>query len=75
MIFKLSLSGTWHGKTPGLLVALRGQEELYCQALEIFQKSNRFFLSNISQLKLFKSMPEKVLSNVRMLSIGESEIP
>ena len=67
---KLSLTDTWHGKIPALLVALRGQEELYAQALSIFQKNTTFHISGQLRLGAFKSMRESVLSNIRKLSIS-----
>jgi hypothetical protein len=71
MIFQLSLADTWtdwNRKTPSLLVALRGQKELYFQALEVFLRTNSFHLTDCNILK-FKAMPEKVLSNIRALHI------
>ncbi|KAN0115257.1 hypothetical protein V8E51_004801 [Hyaloscypha variabilis] len=70
IIFKLCLAETWTGKTPSLIIALRCQKELYSQALEVFQKTNRFFLRDANRLVLFKSMPETVLSNIRSITIA-----
>jgi hypothetical protein len=70
MIFKLCLSDTWNGKTPNLLAALRGQDELYFQSLEIFQKTNSFYLTNRDRFQLFKSMSETVLLNIRRVAIS-----
>ncbi|KAE9378875.1 hypothetical protein N431DRAFT_450804 [Stipitochalara longipes BDJ] len=69
IILKLSLSETWNGKTPGLIVALRCHKELYSHTSEIFQKTNWFYLSNQSRLQLFKSMPQTVLANIRRINI------
>ncbi|PMD36812.1 hypothetical protein L207DRAFT_532400 [Hyaloscypha variabilis F] len=70
IIFELCLAETWTGKTPSLVIALRCQKELYSQALEVFQKMNRFFLRDANRLVLFKSMPETVLSNIRSITIA-----
>jgi hypothetical protein len=67
---KLCLADTWVGKTPALLIALRGQEELYCQALGIFQENNIFCLTTQKRLQAFKTMPESSLSNIRKISIS-----
>lgn len=69
MIFELCLRNAWVGKTmPNLIVALRGHEELYFQALDVFRKTNSFWL-NGNSIKLFKGMRESVLSNIRRVGI------
>jgi hypothetical protein len=71
-IFKLCLTRVWNAgcrKTPALLVALRVRTELYFEALEVFNKNNFFCLKNGAKLKLFKAMPQTVLSNIRWMAI------
>jgi hypothetical protein len=41
MIFKLTLA-EWKGKTPVLIKALRGDQEMYFEALAVFYRINTF---------------------------------
>lgn len=66
MIFKLALPKFWNGKTPSLIVALRGQQELYFEALEIYQKTDNFQLGSYN-VDLFKALPEKVFANIKTM--------
>jgi hypothetical protein len=45
MISKLSLEDCWTGKTPALIVALRGDPDLYHEALHVFYNTNTFAFS------------------------------
>lgn len=44
VIFNFSNALTWTGKTPALLMALRGDWQLYAEALDYFYKKNVFRL-------------------------------
>lgn len=46
MIFHFSNCLIWTGKTPAILVALRGDPDLYHEALELFYRRNVFRLRN-----------------------------
>jgi hypothetical protein len=56
--------------TPSLIATLRARNELklYFQALEVFNKTNEYHLGG-HNFRLFKTMPDAVLSNIRQLSI------
>ena len=57
------------GKSPALLVALRGDKELYEQALEVYHETNYLTLPENSQIEFIYGLPTKALSRVRMLRI------
>lgn len=57
-----------HGKTPPLLIALRGDPDLYQQALKFLYRLNPFVLDAKTILKLDK-ISKKVLKNITKLSI------
>jgi hypothetical protein len=43
-IFKLTV-GDWENKMPALIKALRGDREVYLEAMKVFYKINKFFSS------------------------------
>jgi hypothetical protein len=43
-IFKHTL-GSWDNKTPALIKALRGDHEVYLEAMKVFYRINEFFSS------------------------------
>lgn len=51
VIFYYVLCNSWHGKSPNLLKALRGDRCLYFEALPIFYMHNVYDLRRISQFK------------------------
>jgi hypothetical protein len=61
----------WDGKTPALIVALRGDPVLYFEALEVLSKSNVFIMSKKNE-ETRRSMPSSVYKNIQRLWI---EIP
>lgn len=64
MIFEKCLG--WEGKTPALLAALRGKKQLYAEALDIFRKSNTFWLRKAS-VKDFGKMSQKAVDGIQKL--------
>ncbi|KAK0129541.1 hypothetical protein ONS96_000106 [Cadophora gregata f. sp. sojae] len=69
MIFKdcLKIEG---GKSPQLIVALRGDKELYEQALEVYYKVNYLTLPNDNQIEYLERISAKALSRVSMLRVN-----
>jgi hypothetical protein len=45
MIFRATLEGSWKGKAPEFIISLRGDKELYKEALNIFYETNTFALT------------------------------
>src|SRR5579862_8779822 len=68
MIFELSNVLSWSGKTPALLVALRGDQELYHEVLELFYKSNTFTLHRANNWKT-EDMSIAALQSIRALKV------
>ncbi len=64
MIFKLSLK--FNGMTPPLLAALRGNEELYPEALAGFRKINAF---KVSKINICKKMSESAIQSIKKIEI------
>jgi hypothetical protein len=57
MIYKLTLVGSWKGKMPAFIITLRGDQELYHEALQVLYETNRFTLTRRNRR----------MSNVRLL--------
>lgn len=68
MIFDLSDVLSWSGKTPALLVALRGDQELYHEVLELFYRRNTFALHSANNWKT-GDMSIAALQSVRALIV------
>jgi hypothetical protein len=68
MIFHLSNVLSWSGKTPALLVALRGDQELYHEVLELFYRSNTFTLHRANEWKT-GDMSASALQSIRALKV------
>lgn len=68
VIFNFSQVLSWTGKTPALLVALRGDRELYYEALELFYKSNTFTLHRANEWKT-GDMSVAALRTIRALKV------
>ncbi len=68
MIFNYSNVLNWTGKTPALLVALRGDREIYNEALEICHKNNTFKLHRGNEWKT-GDMAIAALRSIRTLEI------
>jgi hypothetical protein len=49
MIYKLTLAGEWNGKTSTFIIALRGDSELYHEALKVFYETNTFAFTERNQ--------------------------
>jgi hypothetical protein len=49
MIYKLTLAGEWNAKTPTFIIALRGDSELYHEALKVFYETNTFAFTERNQ--------------------------
>ena len=65
----------WHGKSPALLVALRGDKELYEEALEIFyKKPNVYHLSEVNGWD-FVGMSERALASIKDVKISLKYVP
>ena len=67
-IFEDALSGEWLGKLPNLLVALKGCEELYVQAVVTFRKVNKEVLWE-SERGSLESMMQNPLMGIKTLVI------
>jgi hypothetical protein len=69
MIFREALP--WNGKAPSLLNALRGQKELYEEALHLFFQLNSYSLSWINRWSFGNSatMRTKTIETVRSLKV------
>ncbi|KAH7418574.1 hypothetical protein BKA64DRAFT_203685 [Cadophora sp. MPI-SDFR-AT-0126] len=61
----------WTGKTPDLIKALRGDEELYCESLDVLCKVSTFGIS-CRNIQNVASMPAHAMENVRRLEIHAS---
>jgi hypothetical protein len=72
IILQECLAYSWDAwkMTPSLIAALRARNELklYFQALKVFNKANEYHLGG-HNLRLFKTMPDTALSNIRQLNI------
>jgi hypothetical protein len=66
IIFKEAIE--WDGKMPNLIVALRGDPELYFEAHEVLCKSNVFIMSNRNEAGR-KLMPSNVYKSIHRLRI------
>jgi hypothetical protein len=60
-IFKLTV-GDWEGKTPALIKALRGDREMYLEAMEVFYKINTYFSSSGNNWS--EEFPDRLLPTV-----------
>jgi hypothetical protein len=68
MIFEHCLRDSWNGKLSEFLVALKGSETLYVQALEIFKKVNAGVLYEGARGEL-DNMKENRLSVIKTLIV------
>ena len=59
----------YNGKTPNIIKALRGDEELYCEALELMYKVSTFWITTKNKYNI-SLMSEHVMSNVQRLHIS-----
>ena len=67
MIFEGALAGTWNGKTPALIQALRGSK-LYLEAIDVFTKTNTFRLHEGNGWS-WDPMPPQSLKHIKALQI------
>lgn len=67
MIFRLVLSGTWNGKIPTFIEALRGSK-IYLEAVAVFTKTNTFKLHEGNKWS-FVEMPQAAINTVTSLEI------
>jgi len=58
----------WVRGSPALLVALRGDNELYHEALEIYYKTSTFILSS-RNIWAFKAMPLHIIKATKNLGV------
>ncbi|PMD36809.1 hypothetical protein L207DRAFT_586498 [Hyaloscypha variabilis F] len=73
MIFEHCLRDSWDGKLSELLVALKGSETLYVQALEIFRKVNAGLLYEGARGEL-ENMKENPLSGIKTLVVERKKL-
>jgi hypothetical protein len=74
-IFKPNLQfRVWSAKFPALIAALRGEPNLYSEALAILYKINQFKLNTCNELH-FRSCHQMVLGNIRHLFIDIDKTP
>lgn len=63
MIYKLTLVDSWKGKTPAFIITLRGDRELYHEALQVFYETNSLALTRrnrwMSKVRLLPRMTGK----------------
>lgn len=72
MIFDLVFAGTWNGKIPALLKALRRNEVMYKEALEAFIRSNTFALSKANESALLGTSAT-AMGSIKYLKLGNDE--
>jgi hypothetical protein len=68
MIFNFSNVLSWTGKTPALILALRGDQELYREVLELFYRNNTFALHRANEWKT-GDMSVAALKSIRALKV------
>lgn len=68
MIYDFSNVLSWNGETPALIVALRGDQELYREVLELFYRSNTFTLHRGNEWKT-RDMSNAALRSIRALKV------
>jgi hypothetical protein len=68
MIYDFSNVLFWTGKTPALIVALRGDQELYREVLELFYRNNTFTLHGANEWKT-GDMSIAALNTIRTLKV------
>jgi hypothetical protein len=68
MIYDFSNVLSWDGKTPALIVALRGDQGLYREVLELFYRSNTFTLHRANEWKT-GDMSIAALKTIRALRV------
>ncbi|KAF4627665.1 hypothetical protein G7Y89_g10489 [Cudoniella acicularis] len=68
MIFKLCLSDAWEGKIPALIKAVRQDQGLYHEALEIFYEDKQFVLHKVNGWS-FNDMEFSAMLTIKKLEI------
>jgi hypothetical protein len=68
MIFELCLRRKRYERGCALIAALRGHNEIYQEALEVFRKLNSFPFQ-YGDAQMFKILPSRVVSTIRKISI------
>jgi len=68
MIYDFSNVLSWTGKTPALIVALRGDQGLYREVLELFYRNNTFILHRANEWKT-GDMSIAALKTIRALKV------
>jgi hypothetical protein len=68
MIYDFSNVLSWTGKTPALIVALRGDQGLYREFLELFYRKNTFTLHRANEWKT-GDMSIAALKTIRALKV------
>lgn len=66
MIFTEVLDGVWDGKTPPLIKALRADQEIYKEAMEIFYETNAYELKESNGWS-FQGMSGRVLETIESI--------
>jgi hypothetical protein len=59
----------WNGKTPALVVAARGDKQLYEEIIEIFYRTENTFVLHRANRWSFGNMSQRALLSVRKLKI------
>jgi hypothetical protein len=67
MIFKPCLEG--EGNNPDLLVALRGDRELYAEAICLFYKANNTYVLSTRNVNSFRDMSERSLESIKKVKV------
>jgi hypothetical protein len=67
MIFKPCLEG--EGNSPALLVALRGDKELYAEAICLFYKANNTYVLSTKNVNSFRDMSERALESIKKVKV------
>ncbi len=68
LIFRAVVAGSWRGRTPPLITALRPDAELYYEALGEFQATNRLAITPLNHEEI-GAMSSQVLEDVRQAAV------
>jgi hypothetical protein len=64
----------WNGKTPALVVAARGDKQLYEEIIEIFYRTENMFVLHRGNHWWFGNMSQRALLSVRKLMIVAMQV-
>ncbi|KAF4635129.1 hypothetical protein G7Y89_g2960 [Cudoniella acicularis] len=71
MVFRACLENTFHGKIPELIKALRGDPNLYAEAMTVFYKTNTFSLRKQNDWS-FGDMEDAAIKTIKSLRVDST---